>query len=165
MRPSIVLSRALLAGLSEPERQALIAHERSHVRRRDALTLVLGRALSFAYPSATRRRIDEAVEFSAEQACDEAAARAVGDRLTVAEAIVRTERMMCLVAVPPLGLVAVGMGAVAIERRVLALIDPPKSQGRLLAWFVPMLAVLTVLFLAGDSLHHAVESLLSPLLE
>lgn len=164
-RPKILVSRCVLNGLSPAERDALIAHERRHVQRRDALTRVLAHTLALMYPSAIRMRMGMELALAAEQACDEAAARTVGDRLTVAEAIVRTERMMSTVPTAQLGLLAVGMGNLAIERRVHALMHPRPEQGRLTVWIVPIALLLLTLFTAGDALHHAVESLLSPVLQ
>ncbi len=165
LRPKVVVSRQVLEGLPDLERRALIVHEQSHARRHDALARSLVRLAILLYPRSTGLRIAQALDLAAEQACDEAAARAVGDRLAVADAIVRIERMMSGAPLSQLGLVAVGMGQLAIEQRVHSLVHPHAERGAPLGWLLLISVMLIGMFAAGDFLHHAVESILSPLLQ
>ncbi len=169
LRPRVVVSRQVLESLPDLERRALIAHEQSHARRHDALSRMFVRLATLLYPRSSRLRIAQELDLAAEQACDEAAAHAVGDRLTVAEAIVRIERMMSGVPLAQLGMVAVGMGQLAIEQRVHSLVHPPlhpgAQRGALIGWLLLSSALLIGMFAASDFLHHAVESLLSPWLQ
>jgi hypothetical protein len=86
VRPRIYLSTA--AALMPPEQlRAVIAHERHHLRRRDPLRLLLGRALSdalFFVPALSR--LTERYATLAEVAADEATARE-HDRSTLAAAL------------------------------------------------------------------------------
>jgi Zn-dependent protease with chaperone function len=83
----IVVTTGLLRALSPDERQALLAHERSHLRHRHSwwvLVADLSGAINPVLRPATRAAA-EAVERWA----DEDAARAVGDRRLVARALAR----------------------------------------------------------------------------
>jgi beta-lactamase regulating signal transducer with metallopeptidase domain len=163
-RPKILVSRSVLLGLSDAERHALLAHERSHAQRFDALLRVVSRTLGRGYPRAIRRKLEAAIDLAAEQLCDEAAARAVGDRMIVAEAIVRIERMTTTLS-PGLSAIAVNMGEAAIERRVRALLEEPASRGNTRALVAPLLVLLLVVIASAHAMHHALESTLSPLLK
>lgn len=160
-RPRVLLSRGLFDALSAEERAVILAHERAHVRRRDALVGSLARALAaFHLPWAGRWLVDE-LEVAAEQACDEEAARCVTDRVSVAATILAVERAAQDVVARELGPVAVAFGARAVERRVEALLGDPPQQQSLRPLVVSVgVAVVSVLVLAGE-LHHLTESVLS----
>ena len=163
LRPRVLVSRGLLGLLTPAQQQALFAHEHSHAQRRDALSRLLARFLSRAYPSALRHSLLEQLELAAEQACDEAAAASVGDRLLVADTILTMQRVSNRTPAE-LEHCAMAMGQVAIERRVHALLDPPTGGGGSRAFLTVALCAAVVLMLGADPLHHLVESLLSPIL-
>jgi beta-lactamase regulating signal transducer with metallopeptidase domain len=163
LRPRVLVSRGLLDALSPEQRDALFAHERGHTERRDALLRLTAGVLSRVYPHSLRRLLLDDLELAAEQACDEAAARAVGDRLIVADTILAVERASSEMP-RELRPLAVAMGQLAIESRVRALLDPPRQRGALRAVYGVLLVVVGALALQADPLHHAVESLLSSLL-
>ena len=52
LRPRLLLSTGALRGLSATEMEAVLRHERAHLRRRDPLRLVAARALAAALPAA-----------------------------------------------------------------------------------------------------------------
>jgi hypothetical protein len=112
------------------------------------------------WPSA-RRRVLQALEIAAEQSCDEAAARTIGDRLAMAEVILKVERL--LQPLPRgLGPLALSFGGTAVELRVSALLESPRTEHRSIA--VVLLALLLVaLFAASEPLHHLTETLLGTL--
>ena len=162
--PRVLVSRQLLALLNPVQRQALLAHETAHVRRRDALSRLVAKALAALYPRAIRQRITHALELAAEQTCDEEAARVVGDRLTVAETILRVERAVAGRSASPIGVCSVGMQDSDVERRVETLLDLAQTRGSLRPLWLVVGVMVALLFLAADELHHTIESLLSPLL-
>lgn len=161
LRPRVILSRPLLHGLSPTELNVVLAHERAHVVRRDALTSYLVRALASLHLPAAAQWLVHEVDIAAEQACDEAAVVSVGDRLTVAAAILGVERMTQRALSFALSPAVVAFGACAVERRVEALLaDPLPSRGLRTVVSSFAGAVLCAL-LISDELHHLTESLLA----
>jgi Zn-dependent protease with chaperone function len=157
-RPTIVVSTGLLDAVTREQLGAVLAHERAHATRNDTMFRLLARAATaFIWPSA-RRRVLQAIEIAAEQSCDEAAARAIGDRLTMAEVILKVERLLQPL---PRGLdpLAIAFGGTAVELRVTALLESPRAEHRSMA--VGLLAlVLVALFTVSEPLHHLTETLL-----
>lgn len=88
VRPRIYLSAGALELLSEGEREAVLAHEAHHARRRDPLRLLLARALGdgvFFLPAVGR--LAQRYAALAEVAADEAAARDMCGRRALASAL------------------------------------------------------------------------------
>jgi hypothetical protein len=88
LRPRIYVSRSALEILGQHEREAVLAHEAHHARRRDPLRLLVARALAdglFFLPAL--RRLTERYAALAEVAADEAAAGARGGRPALASAL------------------------------------------------------------------------------
>jgi len=164
LAPRVLASRSLLDALAPVQRAALIAHEASHVRRRDALVRLCAGMMSALYPPRHRRALARALEVAAEQASDEEAARVVGDRLVVAETILCVERALSQSAEAPLGLVAVGIHQAAVAQRVEALLAAPQVGGSLVGVLGAVGVSVAGLAAASGWLHHAVESWLSRLL-
>jgi Zn-dependent protease with chaperone function len=161
LRPRVLLSRGLFDSLSAEERAVILAHERAHVRRRDAAVASFVRALAVVHLPRAGSWLVHELEVAAEQVCDEEAAVAVTDRVAVAAAILTVERAAQHAAASQLDPVAVAFGARAVERRVEALLaepPPPQSLGALAASLGLALAGALVL---SDELHHLTESLLS----
>jgi Zn-dependent protease with chaperone function len=163
LRPRIFLSSAFVRGLSPAELSAALEHERAHARRRDALRLRLARAGAALLPRSLRNRLLAELELAGEEACDDAAARRLGDRLCVAEAILAAERLLAGRAAPPRA-AAAGFGEAGVEARVRALLADPVERRRSgaapLAWASLALLVLA----AAEPLHHRTEHLLGLLL-
>lgn len=163
LRPRIHLSTAFARALAPAELTAALEHEAAHARRRDALRLRLARALAWTQLPGARARILGDLALACEQACDEEAARRLGDRLAVAEAILAAER--ALAGAPPAPVIAApGFGAGSIAARVQSLVAEPASRAP--GGLVPV--VLATLALAApaaaEPLHHATEHLLGLLL-
>jgi Zn-dependent protease with chaperone function len=160
-RPRLLFSRALFDSLSAEQRAVILAHERAHVTRRDALFGGVVRALAVMHLPWVGRWLVQELEVAAEQACDEEAARWTGDRLAVAETILAVERAAQRTPVWQLSPFAVAFGARAVERRVEALLVEP-TEGQSLRPLVFALGVVLVSLLAlADPLHHLTESVLS----
>lgn len=161
----VFVSSSLLAKAPRALLDVLLAHERAHVRRRDSLKLTLARALCVLHLPRARRRISRELEQATEQACDEDAAAVVGDRVAVAESLVRASKLLQRSSLYSSALVR-SFGPSMLEVRVKALLDDPPSDARQRGqrWRTAVaLALLLALGLASP-LHHAVESALAPLL-
>ncbi|MEU9478948.1 M56 family metallopeptidase [Streptomyces sp. NPDC048191] len=119
-RGRIVVTTALLAGLAPAERRALFAHERAHLAAGHHRHLLAAHLAARANPFL--RPLRGAVVYTAERWADEEAARAVGDRRTVARAIGRAALLSAGTPAPTLAaLAATG----PVPRRVAALLAPP----------------------------------------
>jgi hypothetical protein len=118
-RGRIVVSTALLAGLAPAERRALFAHERAHLAARRHRHLLAAHLAARANPFL--RPLRTAVVHAAERWADEEAARAVGDRRTVARAIGRAALLSAGTPAPTLAALA---AAGPVPRRVAALLAP-----------------------------------------
>ena len=119
-------------------------------------------ATAFVVPR-TRRRLLAALEASAERACDERAAAAIGDRLAVAEALLAVERKFAASAATPGNAMIMGFGGSSVIARVDAMLAPACRAGssRLLA--AAVVAVVGVLLGGFEQVHHVTESLLGHL--
>jgi hypothetical protein len=117
----IVVSVGLLAGLTAPQRRAVLAHEAAHLRYRHHLYVQLARLAAAANPLV--RPVSRAVDLAVERWADEDAAREVGDRVTVARAV----------ASAVLGDAPVPVGALAaaetdVVARVRILLQPQRHR-------------------------------------
>jgi Zn-dependent protease with chaperone function len=161
LRPRIWLSSSLVEALTSEEREVVIAHERAHAERRDPLGLALAAAVSILHPRRSRRALLAELALACEQACDERAAERVGDRLCVAETLLRVERLVGGGRRPrraePLRAELVGSTVPGRVRSLLAgaLPDPGPARAAPLAGAIALLAVL-----AAKPTHHAAEHLL-----
>lgn len=160
-RPRVFVSRGLFDILSAEEREVILAHERAHVRRRDAAIASLVRALAMVHMPRVGSWLVAEIEVAAEQICDEEAAAAVGDRVAVAAAILTVERAAQHTVGPQFDPVAVAFGVRAVERRVEALLAAPLPQKSFGALAVLFGAALLGAFVLADEVHHLTESLLS----
>jgi len=161
LEPKTVLSEGFLRAVDAEQLEAVLVHEQAHATRRDALSLAVARATTFLMLPHTRRQLLEELALAAEQSCDEAAARAIGDRLTMAEVILKVER---LVAVPHgVGPLAVSFGGTAIPLRVAALVDPPRIERRRSALTIFIVCACLAVGASSDELHHLAETVVGVL--
>ncbi len=156
IRPRIYLSRGLIRHTGRRDLESLIAHEDSHLRRRDPLRRwIASFGLAFHLPwiaGALERGLDAANEHAA----DADAARTLGDGRRIAEALVRLARLR--VARPQL---AVGVSGSNLESRVRELLTPRPRSERPGAVLLTVLAlgVWAFALLAADQVHSAAEVL------
>ncbi|MEU7341117.1 M56 family metallopeptidase [Streptomyces sp. NPDC007074] len=125
----IVVSRGMLRCLGDLEREALLAHERAHLRGRHHLFQTVWRLTAAASPPL--RPLAEAGRFVLERWADEEAAAHVGSRTVVARAVGRAALASADAARPA----ALAVTGGAVPQRVRALLTPPPSP-RILP-FVP----------------------------
>jgi Zn-dependent protease with chaperone function len=155
LRPTVLFSRGLLDGLSPQAGQAVRAHEAAHRRRRDPLRLALAGLGTVLHLPGTGRALYREFELAVERAADEAAARRVGDRVTVAEALLAVARMRPVAAPGP------GFAQDPLEARVQALLADTPAGGRPWRGMGSVLAGLAMALLAlSPQFHHGLETLL-----
>lgn len=137
----IVVTDTMLRALSVAERRALLAHERAHLSARHPVALALLRLAVAANPMVVP--VARTAEFLIERHADEAAARAVGDRRLVADALAAA----ALATVGAPASTGVSFHGVGVLDRLAALRDAPRSVHR--ATLVPVAALIALGLFAG----------------
>ncbi|MFP4600458.1 MAG: M56 family metallopeptidase [Persicimonas sp.] len=164
--PKVYVSGAMREFLSEPQLRAVVAHEEAHARRFDSLVkFLLGLCAPFHLPP-VRERLVEELDLACEQACDEAAAEAVGDRLAVAEALLAVERAYASDGAGGSDEVpssALSFGTGALDRRVRGMLDEGWSSPNWLLIGGSAVVALSAIGVSYEVLHHTAETLLSKL--
>lgn len=151
LRPTIYLSRGFIERLAPEVLAVVLAHEQAHAMRRDNFWSALAQIFSMGWIG--RKRFFEDLELAQEQACDLAAARAVGDSLAVADALVKCQRLTQ--ALTPQAACAFFRGQ--LPQRIQALLEPEfQSLSPLTALRVGSLVVLLAMALAIP-LHYFIE--------
>ena len=140
----IVVSRGMLRCLGDTEREALLAHERTHLRCRHHLFQAVWRLTEAVNP--LFRPLTRAGGFVLERWADEEAAARVGSRTVVARAVGRAA-LASAAAARPAALAATGG---AVPQRVRALLAPPPPRRTL-----PFVAGALLLTLCCASLANA----------
>ncbi len=155
LRPQVFASSAVA---DAPERRAVIAHERDHAAHRDPLVRLVVRLAAASHVPGIGGWIARRLASAQELAADEHAARAVGDRLEVADQIIALAREA---ASAPRGVAAFAEGEVG--RRVRTLLDPPDYvRGPTIAHGLVIVAIAAgATGLGATSIHHALEALLA----
>lgn len=129
-KPRLIVARSVIDACPAPELDAVLAHERHHVARRDNLKRAVLAAVPdlLAWLPASNRIADRWREAS-EDAADDAAGRA-GGRLGLASALVRVARLAPPEAALSRSSVSMLLPADGIERRVRRLLAPAAAQPR-----------------------------------
>ncbi|MFJ3310380.1 M56 family metallopeptidase [Streptomyces sp. NPDC086549] len=140
----IVVSRGMLRRLGDAEREALLAHERAHLRGRHHVFQSVWRLTAALNP--LLRPVAAAGNFVLERWADEEAAERVGDRTVVAHAVGRAA-LASAGASRPAALAATGG---VVPQRVRALLAPPPARRSL-----PLLAGGLLLAVCCASLANA----------
>jgi uncharacterized protein (TIGR03435 family) len=156
VRPVLLLPRGITERLTEPQLDAILAHELCHVRRRDNLTAVLHmvvEALFWFYPVAwwIRTRLIE----ERERACDEAVLDSRSEALVYAEGILN----VCKFYVEaPMSCVS-GVTGSDLKKRIVRIMEEQVARkldfGRKL--LLCTAAILAVVLPVGLGLVHAAE--------
>ncbi|AKL69453.1 M56 family metallopeptidase [Streptomyces sp. Mg1] len=158
----IVVTTGMIRALSAPEREALLAHERAHLKDRHHLFTAVVDLAGLCHPGL--RALREPLAYAVERSADESAAAAVGDRGLTARAIARAAlaaRAASAAATPRPG-PALAATAGPVPKRVAALLGvPDPGPGRSMRTLVRRAAALALLscvvLSAGASLHAADE--------
>lgn len=155
LRHTVFVSSGLLRALSPSFLDVVMAHERAHVARHDALRMLLASMLTWFHVPWTRRHLLADLALAHEQACDDRAVRAVGSRVVVAHAIVAVERLLAGVRPAP----AVAFSGGNVSARVERLLQDDDEAGAPVGLFgATVVAVLLVSVLAP--VHDFTETLL-----
>lgn len=165
IRPQVLVSSRLLEALRPAEVATVLWHEQAHRRRRDGLRLFAADLFARLHLPATRRVLLQHLRLAVEQACDEVAAQRSGDRLQVADTILKLTRLVAAsrAIAAPVGVAFTGADTV---RRVEGLLRPAlRARSGLGAAGVGVTALLIALgLLTSDWWHHSAESLFGSLL-
>ncbi len=157
LRPEIFISQGLLRACGEGDLEAILAHERSHVLRRDPLRRWFASlALAFHLPfvaSALERRLARSQELAA----DANAAHTIGDAPRFAEALLRLARLR--LGRVPLGVAFFGSDLEARIRNLL-ISQPRPDQPRPVLLLGAGIALLVLALWSAHSTHHGTETLL-----
>lgn len=163
LKPQVYISTSLVQGLSADQLRIVLAHEQAHVRHRDGLRLFLANAGAQLHFPRTRRLLLADLALAVEQACDEFATLASGDRLRVAEAILAVERLMQPHQAATRPVAACFFNNLSVAR-VQSLLVPDHPKDRIPLFIsLPVITVLTAL-MSVKPLHHGIERLLRWLL-
>ncbi len=159
LRPSLLVDHRLWGTLAPTHREAVLAHERAHLARRDPLVLAILSLLSSVAPRPRAHRLLRQWLDHAEHRADAAASASV-DPLVLAEALVACARLGS-----PRRL-QLGWTSGRLDSRVRALLEltPGAHPARPDARFVDLAALSgAVAVLAANVawLHHQVEHLLN----
>ncbi|GAA1413022.1 M56 family metallopeptidase [Catellatospora coxensis] len=150
----IVVTTAMREHLTATQLDAVIAHEQAHLDAGHHRLVALADLAAVGHPALWW--VARHVGYLVERDADEQAARAVGNRRTVAHAIGRAS-----LAAPPalgLGLNAAGRGG-AIPRRVASLLDPPRPGAS--HWqLLPLALAASTLVWTGEAAWDLIELLL-----
>jgi Zn-dependent protease with chaperone function len=148
----IVVSSAMLRILTAGERSALLAHERSHLRHRHHVFLLVLHLAAAVNP--LLRPVASAGAFALERWADEDAAADIDDRPLVARAVARAA--LAVGGRPVRGLAATGG---PVPQRVRALLAPPPAFRRRFV-VVPaalMVACCASIVLSAQDMDHYVD--------
>lgn len=165
-RPEVYISSSLLTSLPSDMLGIIVAHERAHVQRRDGLVQFVAHLASLLHFPWVRRRLLAQLSLACEQACDQEAAREVGDPLRVAETLLALYRAFTPTKlVPAVGALSFASGN--LVPRIEALLSPPPTpHGVSLprrTWVVPFLLLSSAAVYAAEPLHRSVEAVLGVL--
>jgi Zn-dependent protease with chaperone function len=162
LRPQVLVSRRLLNDLSPTELATVVSHEQAHQRRRDGIRLFAAEVLSALHLPTTRRLILNDLGLATEQSCDEVAATRSGDRLQVAETIIKMARLVGSLKPVPWALCTSITGSNVILR-VEGLLYPVRPVWSRLGAGACLLAGLMIAagLATGDWWHHSTESFFS----
>lgn len=141
----IIATDSLLRTLDPEQRRAMFAHEQAHLARRHHWYLLLTNLAAVVNPLLSR--LPDAVTEATERWADEDAARAVGDRRVLAQALGRAALSSLPRTVP-------GMAQAHVGSRVRALLGPPPPRRRLLSIAVGI-ALAATAAAALESVHEA----------
>jgi Zn-dependent protease with chaperone function len=158
-RAVIVVTTGLMDRLSEPERQALLAHERSHRRHGHVWWLVAMDLAVAANPLLART--GRAVTHAVERWADEDAAEQVADRRLVARTLARAALLRKQGAAAAAVAVVLAAGG-DVPARVRAMLGPrPRGSALALAavgmLLVGVLVTVTVLQVRADAMFDAAQ--------
>lgn len=162
-RPRAVVSSGLANRMPSSLLDAVLAHERGHVERRDNLLKLAAATFATLHLRGVRAAIRDDLALACEQACDRNAAESVGDALLVADAILAAERIMGgAPATATASAFSSSLGGPAITARIEALLETQTGhEAGSHKLVVGTIAAALVALVAAVPLHDAIETLVS----
>jgi len=180
LKPRIYVSQGLLEQTNEDDLAPVLAHERAHAARRDPLRRLIASAGLVLHLPGIAHLLNRLLTRTQEMAADADAARLVGNRVRVAEALVRFARLQAsssgcdcrwrkvaeaLIRFArlqgPVRSAAMKFGSGDLEARVRELLDPHQRRGLSAVALVGCSAALCLLALfAAHGLHYLAQALL-----
>lgn len=164
-RPTLLMSTAVLEGLSAPQLDTLMSHERAHLARRDHHWRLAAQFAIVTHLPGLGRRAFRRWAQAAEAVCDEAAAERAGSRVAVADTLVRFKKQMDVGGRAYAGEAwtfgPAFSGSADLKDRVQALLDPARPTRLQPAWELWPMAVAALAFTQSEPLHRGFEGLLA----
>jgi Zn-dependent protease with chaperone function len=157
IRPRVFVTRGLLTADNEQHLESVLAHERAHLARADALRRLLASIASPFQLPGIARGIERQLARAHEMAADEDAARSVGSRASVARALLHLARVKTNSLQP-----ALAFGGSDVEVRVRALLaSPHRNHGpSAKSILVTGATGLAAIALGAETVHHGLEVML-----
>ncbi len=158
----VFVSSKLVRSLSSFQLAVVLAHERAHLCRHDPARYLIAQAISCLHVPWLRRQLLEDLALAAEQACDEAAAKQVGDRLLVADTIVQVERLFHQQISSAPVLAPSFMGSQVAARVEVLLANPQKrvpAHPMMICVYAGLIMI--ALLFAAEPLHQLAEAVLA----
>lgn len=141
IRPGVIVTRGLLDKLEAPELDAVLAHELSHIRRRDTLfTLMLGLLSALQAFNPFAGLMMKLALGEREKVCDAEAARITGNPLSLASGLLKIAQGRTLQT-------AESAAAGPVAERIAAVIDPGNYDKRNHLWLLLIAVAITVVLL------------------
>lgn len=163
-RGAVIVASSLRERLAPRELESVIEHERAHLRRRDGAWRTIAAVLAVAHVPSLRRTLIADLALACEEACDDEAVEAVGDRLSVASALVAVSRLWSE-RVLATAVAAPAFTGADVATRVARLLDEPRQAGAWLPRARTWLGSIGALAAgSGREIHHLTETLASKLL-
>lgn len=158
-RMRVFISSQLIQSLSPKQLEVVIAHEQSHLSRRDPVRHLIAHTLSFTHIPWLRKNMLMDFDLATEQTCDEVAAEKVGDRLYVADTILAVERLFTVRNFPYM---AKSISGSNITARVESLLSPSSVHVSVSKGYMTIIAAgfLFAMVAIMNDFHHFTESIL-----
>lgn len=156
LQPKLFVSKGLLA-MPKAVVQAVLAHERAHIRRLDPLRHLLVLITCTFHLPGIAAHLQKRMQQVQELAADADAAQALGDATCVAEALVSCARFHHHHTAPHLA-----FGGGDLEERVHTLVAEHRTLDQPRPWLISLLACLAACTAVryAEPAHHIIESLL-----
>lgn len=151
-----LVSTGLTASLTEDEARVVLTHEAAHVRRRDPLRQFIAKLTSVPLWPTVRRALLSELALCAEEICDAEATQKAGDRIEVAQTILKVERILGGWPKKP-HVASAGISGSSVELRVNTLLQPPAARRAVWGLWLAVPILIALVF----PLHHGIEHLLT----
>lgn len=171
LKPVIYISDQLKQNLRDSQFQALLAHERAHLYRKDHWRIFLANHCSlFLWPSLRNHLLDR-LELSSEYSCDSIAAATINNPIEVAETLLQVYKLQQHIANNKIPAISLNQFLSSnVEKRITALLTGNNKSLALPNKFFKLLqttlvSVITIIILSHITVfHHTLESIYSYLI-